>query len=229
MINESQSPLTEQKQDARLDDIRFQNFGYVKGQIVSVSEKKDINGKFLYMVRPAVNGTYKKPVRVVTSVPLKVGRNYHFKGYLDTIIKDRKLIPFLSAIRIRKTNQNKLNIISHGSVKDRLKESAFFAFQDVKVKSVTPIGDNSLYIVFSKKIELGNRCNYLKLNCISLKSNPYLASLTEGDVLSNIILAMYINDEQGAMHFNEKSLRVIEYNISKDKFEKLLSHIDKRF
>lgn len=228
-MTKEQNSLTEDKSEVDLSDFRFQNFGYVKGQIVSVSPSETINGKYIYMVRPALNGTYKKPIRVVTSVPLKVGRNYHFKGYLDTAILNRRLIPFLSAIRIKKTSQNKLNIISHGSVKERLKESAFFALQDVKVKSVTKIGDNSLYIVLSKKIEIGHRYNYLKLNCISLKATHALASLTEGDTISNIVLAMHINDEQGVHHFNEKSLRIVEYNVSEDKLTKLLTHINKRF
>lgn len=221
--------LSEPLQTSDEENKSLHNYGYVKGQIVSVEENPLGNGKYLYMVRPSINGLYKKPIRVATSVILKIGRNYHLKGYLDTVIRDKRLIPYLSITRIKKTRNNRENISKVGRVNDRIKQSCFFALTSLTVKSIKPVGNNSFYIILNKTVDLGYRINILKLNCLSTKNTKLLSTLKEGDILDNVILAMYINNERDNVHFNEKSLRIIEFNIPEEKLNKLIQHIDKRF
>lgn len=221
--------LTSLNESPQTSDNLGLNYGYVKGQIISVEETPLNNGKFIYMIKPAMNGMYKKPIRVATSVILKVGRNYHLKGYLDTVIRDRRLMPYLSITRIKKIKNNKLNVNKFGRVSERVKETCFFILSSLTVKSVIKTGNDSFYIILNKSINLGYKINVLKLNCLSFKESEYLSSVKEGDIIDNVVLAMYINDRIGNEHFNEKSLHIIELNLPQEKLNKIVQHIDRRF
>lgn len=162
-----------------------ENFGNIYGNCSKLIGSSEPNSNTrIYEIEPNIKGNYGLPVRILTTMYLRIGTNYSIRGYLDTIEFNSLIVPILVVTKVTEIKRKNLLTTYKSSPIER---AEFASFIYVEGLTVMKVSHQTNEVILTLKKETQDMKYVSILEFVSMSTYPSRKQCEElkvGDVIN---------------------------------------------